>query len=404
MKLISFKETLGFIEEIQPLSQERIPASEALSRVLSRPVISRVNAPAVTSSLKDGYALISDDVKHASPDRPVRLQIRGTAVAGHESDLEIHGGEAVKIMTGAPIPQGATAVLPQELTAGEENGRIAALASSEKGRNILRRGADIAQGELLLKAGTVVNPAVCGLISASGNQHVWSYRLPRVSVLATGSELQEEGTGSMQGKIFPSNRATIAAWLQSFGIACTTALCRDDARDLEHLLGSAMDTSDVIITSGGVLDGEKDLVISVMEGLGVKFLFKRCRIGPGKGICMGTRDGRFFFNLPGGPPSNYVAFLLIALPAVLRLMGRTDPFPPAARATILADLKGRADWTQIILARTSRQGMAMIAAPVLETSRLKRICFADSLIVLPEGVSRIARGDTAETRLLFPCF
>ena len=400
--MISFKKALCFVEAVPPLPEERIPASGALSRVLSRQVISQIDAPSVTSSLKDGYALISKDVRQASPEDPVWLHIIGTITAGDHSDLKVQHGQAVRIMTGAPLPAGATAVLPQELTVMEKNGRVAAGACSETGRNILTRGADIKKGEAILEEGTVVNPAAAGLITASGNAQIWSYRVPEVSVLATGSELMEEDTGSMQGKIFPSNRATIAGWLQTFGIPCKTALCGDDAQELKGLLASLMESSDVVITSGGVLDGEKDLVISVMESLGVKFLFKRCRIGPGKGVCMGTKDGKFYFNLPGGPPSNYVAFLFIALPAILRLSGRTQIFPPRARATIMSEVKGRADWTQLILSRTWWRGLSLAASPVLETSRLKRICLADSIILLPEGLSRIGRGETAEVGLLFP--
>ncbi len=400
--MISFKEALDFIQAIGPLPEEQTLVADALSRVLSRPVVSRVSAPSVTSSLKDGYAVISDDIKQASRMKPVWLDLKGTVTAGDHCGQRLEHGQAIKLMTGAPVPAGATAILPQELTLVEKDGRVAAAADSEKGRNILAKGADIIEGEVVLEEGTVINPAVSGLISASGNQKVWTYRLPRISVLATGSELAEEGTGSMQGKIFPSNRATIASWLKEFGLECKTALCGDDAHELHRILGSLVDSSDVVITSGGVLDGEKDLVISVMEKLGVEFLFKRCRIGPGKGVCMGTKDGKFLFNLPGGPPSNYVAFLFIALAAILRLTGRSQTFPPRARATITSELKGRSDWTQLILAKASWQGLSMTAAPVLETSRLKRICFANSIIVLPEGVSRVSRGDSAEIRILFP--
>lgn len=401
--MISFSEALSFVQSVSPLADEIIPAEKALFRVLSQPVVSKTSAPPLNSSLKDGYAVISADIRNAVRENPVRLVVKGTITAGDESDIELKHGEALKIMTGAPVPSGATAVIPQELTAAGGIDHIAALASSEPGRNILEKGADIRKGEVILEKDTFVTPAISGLVSASGNNHVSVYRRPAVSVLATGSELADEGSPSYQGKIFPSNRATITAWLRNFGIECTTALCGDDPGRMKRLLEELLETSDAVITSGGVLDGEKDLVISIMEETGVEFLFKRSRIGPGKGVCMGTKAGKFVFNLPGGPPSNYVAFLFIALPAIIRLMGITKSFPPAVRATVTAEIKGRADWTQLILARAEWKGPSLAASPIPETSRLKRIALSNCVIVLPEGTSRTGPGETAEIRLLAPC-
>lgn len=401
--MISFNEALGFVQSVYPMADEIIPAEKALFRVLSQPVLSKTSAPAVTSSLKDGYAVISADIRDAARANPVGLIVKGTVTAGEEADIKLKPGEALKIMTGAPVPPGATAVIPQELTPTDGKNHISALASSEPGRNILDKGADIKEGETILEKNTFITPAISGLVSASGNDHVRVYRRPAVSVLATGSEIADEGSGCHHGKIFPSNRATIAAWLRKFGIECRTALCGDDAGQIKRQLEELLEISDVVITSGGVLDGERDLVISVMERVGVKFLFKRCRIGPGKGVCMGRKADKFVFNLPGGPPSNYVAFLFIALPAIIRRMGITKYFPPAARATVTAEIKGRSDWTQLILANAVWRGPSLSASPVPETSRLKRIAFSNCIIVLPEGASRTGPGETAEIRLLFPC-
>ncbi len=400
--MISFSEAISLVESVSPLEDEKVRPEDGLFRVLSRPVIAKTDAPAVTSSLKDGYALIADDILDAGPQNPVTLDVRGTITAGDESDLEVSRGQAVKVMTGAPVPPGATAILPQELTDATDDTHVTALAPTNRGRNILEQGADLRLGEIILERDTLLTPAHLGLISASGNNHVWAYKRPVVSVLATGSELAEEGSGSFQGKIFPSNRATIVSWLRLFGIECHTALCGDDEKQLEYLLELLFEKSDAVITSGGVLDGERDLVIKVMERIGINFLFKRCRMGPGKGVCMGRKHGKSLFNLPGGPPSNFVAFIFIALPAILRLMGRKDLFPPVLRATVLDELKGRADWTQLILGRLWNRGLALVASTVTETSRLKRISGANCVIVLPEGTSKICQGEIAEVRPLIP--
>ncbi len=398
--MISFKEAIGLIKSLSPMEEECISSGNAVCRVLSRPVFACVNAPADTSSLKDGFAIRSDDVKQAGPDNPVSLQITDIITAGDNTFSYLQPGQAIKIMTGAPVPPGATAVLPQELTLSDGPKRVKALANSEPGRNILPRGSDIRKGEQVIQENTLITPGIAGLISGAGVSRVWVYRKPRISVLATGSELAEEGAGAIQGKIFPSNRATIAAWLKLFGIECGTELCRDDAGQLETILTKLAEKNDVVITSGGVLDGDRDMVISIMEKIGVNFMFKRCRIGPGKGVCMGRMGDKFFFNLPGGPPSNYVAFLFIALPAILRLMGIQATFPQPATGTVDARLKGRSDWTQLILARAWWQGRNLVASPLRESSRLKRIAFANAVIVLPEGVSQKKEGSQVEIRLL----
>ncbi|NPA94697.1 MAG: molybdopterin molybdotransferase MoeA [Thermodesulfobacteria bacterium] len=398
-RLISFKDALEEVERVGPLHIQEIETGKARGRVLAADVLSNVDSPPRDSSLKDGYALRFGDIARASQKSPVTLEVVGNLAAGEDKEFSITGGQAVRIMTGARIPSGADAVLPQEFTR-QDGDEVVCLADSGPGRNILSKGADLSKGEVVASRGSILTPGLLGLITGAGVTRLKVYAPPKVVIVATGSELAEEGMIDESKKIFPSNRATIIAWLHRFGIYADARLCADELKALETLFGQCLEEFDVVITSGGVLDGERDLVVSVLESLGVNFLFKRVRMGPGKGVCMGSKGPKLVFNLPGGPPSNYVAFIFIALASVLRLMGDTRQFPARARATLLKDVKGRPDWTQLILARSSMKGGSLFTTPVLEESRLKRIASSDSVIIIPEGRSHIRAGDQAEIAIL----
>ncbi len=393
--MISFLEAKDLINKISPIGIEEISSFEALKRVVAKDIVSNVDAPPYDSSLKDGYALYSSCIKDANVDNPVELEVVASCFAGEDKRLYLPFGKAIKIMTGAILPEGADAVLPQELTKNKGNNKILCLADTSSGRNILKKGSDISFQEIICPKDTLLTPALLGLITGANIAKVSVYKLPKIVIIATGSELSDvfdEESGSATGKIFPSNRATIAAWLKEFGIDSKLMLCRDDRGELLRLIQKGLLEFDVVITSGGVLDGEKDLVISVMEEAGVEFLFKRLKIGPGKGVCMGRANNSLVFNLPGGPPSNYIAFLFVALPAILRLSGITLDFPPIFSATSTVSLKGRSDWTQFVLSRTFFKGGAFWCEPVLEESRLKRIAFSNSAIIIEEGISTIEKG------------
>ncbi len=398
--MISYLKAKSFINKISPLGTEEILPSKALKRVVAKDVISMADAPPYDSSLKDGYAIYASCIKDASENNPVELDVIASCFAGEQKRKVLPFGKAIKIMTGAVIPKGADAVLPQELTKEKGNNKVICLADTTPGRNILKKGVDVSFKEIICQKDTFLTPALLGLITGANVSKINVYKLPKVAIIATGSELSDKENGSVSGKIFPSNRATIAAWLEEFGIRSKLMLCGDDKNELLQLVHKGLLEFDVVITSGGVLDGERDLVISVMEQAGVEFLFRRAKIGPGKGVCMGVANNKLVFNLPGGPPSNYVAFIFIALPAILRLSGFKSDFPPVISATLTSTVKGRSDWTQFILSRTFFKGNAFWCEPVFEESRLKRIAFSNSVIILDEGITKITKGQIAKVAML----
>lgn len=392
-RLISLEHARDCIQALDPLGTVTRSLAEGLGRITAADLFAQSDCPSVDASLKDGYAVLARDIRDASPERPVSLGLRGTRTAGQEGDLQqVAPGSAIRIMSGAALPTDADAVLSSEF-AVEKDGMVLARRDAHPGRNILPRGADVRAGSLLVRAGTRLTPTHLGLLAAGGISALPVYRHPRVAVIATGSELVPPGQAIAPGKVAASNMVTLEAELRSRGLPAATVILHDDLDHLERQLRPLLEANDVVLTCGGVLDGDKDFTMRAMDRLGVEPVFRRVRIGPGKGICMGRWGHALIFNLPGGPPSNHVAFLLLALPGILRLSGVFDPMSPRDHALITAPLIGQVGWTQLIYAR--RQGTSpRTATPIHNLSRLQAMAEADCLIELPEEVADIGEGDT----------
>ncbi len=390
--LVSLETARSIVGRLEPLASEPVRLEEALGRVASSDIVAVSDCPSVDASLKDGYAVVSSDLDTASAEKPVRLAILGTMTAGDEPfTCRVRPGTAVRIMTGAAIPAGADAVLASEF-AREEQGVVLALADAHPGRNILGRGSDVRAGSVVVREGTPLSAAHLGLLAAAGIHGLEVYRLPRVAVVATGSELVAPGEPVRPGRIAASNMVTLAAGLRRQGLSVSTVIVRDNLEELHRRLAPLVEEHDVVLTCGGVLDGDKDYTMRAMAMLGVTPLFTRVRVGPGKGTCMGRKGKTVLFNLPGGPPSNHVGFLLLALPAIRRLAGRGDPFGPRLRARLRRRVRGRPGWTQVIHARLAAGSAEPAVEPLTETSRLQAMAKADCLIELPEETGSLPAG------------
>jgi molybdopterin molybdotransferase len=396
-QLISLERAKGFIMEMGPIGTETVSIEEALGRIAIEEVRALCSCPSVDSSLKDGFAVVSEDLQKASLEAPVRLSVKGSVTAGDQNAApRIGPGETVRIMTGSRIPEGASAVLASEFARQVSGQEIEALADAETGRNILRRGSDIAEGEIVVKPGQRLSPCSLGLLAAAGIGRIKVARRPRVAVAATGSELVPPGRPIGPGQVAASNMVSLAAELKRLGISATCVIFRDNLEALKARFEQLLSEHDVILTCGGVLDGDKDFTVRAMEDLGVKMEFRRVRMGPGKGICMGRLDGRVIFNLPGGPPSNHVAAQVLAIPGIRRLMGWSEPFPVRLQAVLERDMRGQRDWTKFeYVALEQEQGLFHVKPPT-GRSRLMRMAWAAGLAELPEGTGHLKQGDTVE--------
>lgn len=393
--MIALDDAHRIIARLPTLEPCPMPLGEALGLALAEDVHAQGDCPTIASSLKDGYAVRSADIAAASPQRPVSLRLGGLLAAGDTAaGHEVQSGCCLRVLTGGPLPAGATAVLAQEF-ARVDGATLAALADAPPGKNVLSRGSDIATGQCVLHAGQILQPAALGLAAAAGLGLVPVRPRPRVAVVATGSELVWPGEGLGPGRIAASNMVIAAAELRQLGIDPSLHLERDHLGALERRLAEILPDIDLLITCGGILDGDKDLTMRAMEALGMEKFFHRVRIGPGKGACCGRIGRTVVFNLPGGPPSHHVALLLLAMPGVRRLMGYADILPPRETVRVSAALRGQRDWTQLVYAAIDTGEGCLVARPLRDSGRLFAMAEARALIEIPEGCEHIEAGGLA---------
>lgn len=377
------------LARISPLGSECAPLTQLTGRVVAEDLFARVDSPSADVSFKDGYAVRSDDVAGAASDRPVILRIRGqVAAAGGEQAGELEPGWAMRILSGARLPPGSQAVVSEEFT-HHEGDQLTVLADAGPGRNVLPCGMDIARGQRLISSGEVIQPAQAGLLAAAGLTQAQVFRHPHVGILATGTEVIAPGVPLQEGKLFASNLVTLAAWCSHYGMRVSTEVVQDDEESIRLRLQALIHDCDALLTSGGAWSGDRDYVVSLLDELGWEKLYHRVRIGPGKAIGFGILQGKPVFCLPGGPPSNYMAFIHLALPGLLRLAGRRHPELQTLYATLSEPVHGQEDWTQFIPGRLERRAGSLYFLPLKLRSRLHMLAGAQAVLSIPEGQDSI---------------
>lgn len=399
----------------------RVPIAAAHGAVLAEDVRSGVALPLWDNSAMDGYALRAADVRDATVERPVGLRVVGEVLAGSAEDPRIPSGSAVRIMTGAPVPTDADAVLPVESTAADLAGsawavdEVRALAPVSAGAHIRRRGEDAPEGAVLARAGDRLGAARVSALAAAGIARVAVARAPRVAVLATGSELRDPGSPLERGQIPESNSVLIAGMLREAGIE--PAFVRrgeDDATALAAWFAEHSRAYDCIITTGGVGPGTHDVVRIALEGApGVRAV--RVAVRPGQPQCCGrlgvAGDGAFVFGLPGNPVSAAVSFELFVRPALLAMQGASVRHRVRVPARAATGWPGRSDRLQVlpvVVADAPETDAAAHAglrcAPAVDPGSVSHSVgghgAADGYALVPEGVGDVAEGDMVDVILV----
>ena len=391
--LISLDKARRIVSAIQPLSPEWVDIPDAMGRITVRDVSAVSDCPSTDASLKDGFAVISSDISGASSEHPAILKVAGLLTAGQDpADLVVEPGKTIRIMTGARIPRGADAVLSSEF-AHLDDERVTIVRDAHPGRNILEHGSDVRKKELIISAGTRLRAAHTGLLAAAGVRGIFVVGYPKIVIVATGSELVSPGDPIGPGKVAASNLVTLQATLRELGMEARGVILHDDLENLKQQMEPLLAECDVMLTCGGVLDGDKDLTMHAMDLLAVEPVFRRVRVGPGKGICFGRRDNSLVFNLPGGPPSNHVAFLLLALPGILRLAGHGSLMDERITAELTCPVHGQEGWTEIVYGSVTMAAEKLLVTPVRNRSRLMAMAAADCLIELPENMKEADTGE-----------
>ena len=399
---IGFKQALELtLANVSSLTPEKRPLADGLAAVAAEDIYAAVDSPSVSTSLKDGYAVRSADIAGASAERPGRLVLTGgAAAAGAPEQSTVPAGAAVRILTGGRLPQQADAVVAEEFADLADDGIVVDQALAA-GRNVLPQGTDVAAGEKVVTAGDRMTPGRLGLIAAAGHSHVRVHRNPRVAIIATGDEVRLPGTPLARGQLYASNAVTLEAWCRRFNCPTELTIAPDRHETILAVLQKAVQTCDAVLTSGGAWSGERDLVRQALEELRWQMVFHRIRLGPGKGTGMGLVGRCPVFMLPGGPPSNLVGFLKLALPALRKMGGHQDGGLPRQRLFLEREVRGRPDWTQAVFGNilVNSEGCRLFR-PDRQASRLKSIGQAQALLTIPEGIDHMAAGLAAEVEVL----
>jgi molybdopterin molybdotransferase len=399
---IGFKDALDLtLSNVSVGKTEFLPLSQLTGKILAEDVIARVDCPSVSSSRKDGYAVVSSDISEACSRAPVILNVVGNLVAGTSRELKIRRGQAVRITTGAPLPDGADAVLSEEFCRREEN-TIIAHNTAEAGRNIQAQGREIRRGETVARKNRKLTPALIGLLAAAGLDGALVYKPPKVAVIATGDEVVFPGEPLSKGKLYASNMVELCSWLSLLGLDFTAERVSDRKKDLKYAITKNLPDVDVLLTSGGAWGSERDLILNVAECLNWQGIYHRVRMGPGKPVGFGLLEKKPFFCLPGGPPSNEMAFLQLAIPALLKMKGDHPVFFPVAAARLSKTVNGKNGWTDFVHARLEYRQNQLWVYPARLKSGLQSMAAKEALIEIPEDRHILSAGEIINIQLLVP--
>ncbi len=402
--MISADEALRTVlDNVAPLGIERIPILAGLGRVLAEEIRSARDIPPFDNSAMDGYAVRAVDIAAASESNPVSLRVIETVGAGTMPARRVEPGTAIRTMTGAPIAEGADAIVQVERTRGSDT-RVEILASAEPRGFIRPRGEDLRAGELLMSAGKLLGASDLGMLASLNRAMLDVYRKPRVAIVATGDELVDIDQVPTGAQIVNSNAYALAGAIGEAGAESTILrIARDNIEDTRERLTEAI-RFDVVFTTGGVSVGQFDHVKGVMDDLGMQTLFHGVAQRPGRPLKFGIIEGKPVFGLPGNPVSTMVCFYLYARPA-LRKMGGFQKFGlPRVQVTCAADIKVANNLTEFVRVRIERKDSRLYATPTGNQGSgiLSSLSRADALLIGPSTENLLKAGAPAMALLLDP--
>jgi molybdopterin molybdotransferase len=390
------------LRSVAPLAPVWTPVTDALGLVLVEPVIATEPVPPFANSAMDGYALRAVDTAGATEDAPVQLRVVADLAAGHAPTVPVGPGEAIRIMTGAPIPDGADAIVMVERTERKEPDGVLVLHAATAGDHLRPAGTDVEPGQRVFEPGTVLGPAHLGVIASLGLPEVLVVPRARVGVLSTGDELREGPVELAPGQIRDSNRPMLLAMLRAAGFdAVNLGIAQDDEAFVERVLEDARTTCDAVITSGGVSVGDYDVVKAVLDRLGV-LQWWQVAIKPAKPFAFGLLRDIPLFGLPGNPVSSNVSFELFARPALRRMSGHTEPSRREVDAVAANAMPRRPDGKlhldRVVVAYEDGRYVAERSG-AQASNALAALAMANGLALLPDG-NGAAAGDIIRVMLL----
>ncbi len=393
--LLSIDEARALIAaHVVALAAESVPLVEAHGRFVAADVDAAIDLPPFASSAMDGYAV-------RGADTPGVLSVVGESAAGSPFAGELARGQAIVISTGAVVPASADAIVPVERTS-RSGDRVEIVAAIPAGEFVRRAGSDVERGARVLPAGTRLGPAQIGAAAAIGRAALPCHRRPRVAVLTTGSELRQPGEPLGAGEIYDANGPMLAAALRATGVEVTTIPAVGDDEDAHRTALRRALEHDVVISSGGVSMGTHDLVRGVGGELGVREVFWKVALRPGKPLAFGVRDATLVFGLPGNPVSALVCFELFVRPALLALQGARDARPAFSAGRLGVAVQRNPERDDLIRVRVARADGAPVLWPLAgqQSHQITVTAQADALALIPVGTGELAPGSDVAFLLL----
>lgn len=396
MALLAVDEALArILAAAHSVGAEDVPLTAARARVLSGDVVARLTQPPFNASAMDGYAVRASDVASL----PAQVRLIGESAAGHAFAGSIGPGEAVRIFTGAPVPQGADAIVIQE-NVRAEGSVIEVVEGRPDPEHIRRRGGDFAQGDIVLKAGQRLTSRDILLAAATGHASLWCARQPRVALLATGDELVPPGETPRHDQIISSNSYGLAAMLAAFGAEpLLLGIARDTLASLDEKIDQSAD-ADLLITIGGASVGDHDLVIPALKAAGMTLDFWKIAMRPGKPMIFGRRGRQIVLGLPGNPVSSMICARVFAVPLIARMLGQPEASQAALCLPLMQPLEANGPRTHYMRACrevTREGGVAVRPITSQDSSLIAPLARADCLIVRPPGAAALPAGAIVDT-------
>ena len=388
--MITFEEAMHAVfKHARQLPAARTRIEDAVGRVLLEDIRSGLEMPPFNKAAVDGYAVRAADLA-----KNRELRCRGLIQAGDIFKGKVRPGECVKIMTGAPVPAGADAMVMVEYTS-EQDGFVNFGEGIKKGANIARRGEDIKKGQKILARGTVISISHIAVLAAVGRSHVSTGALPKVSLLNTGGEIVPPGAELKKNSIYNSNGPMLSAMLKTDGITAAPVIVRDDAKKMKAAMTEAL-KADIVLISGGVSMGDYDLVPAVLKSLGVREIFHNVRVRPGKPMFFGVKGASLVFGIPGNPVANFMAYLAYVRPAIRKMSGRPDYAPEFKTGTCFSAFEPKTPRRALVLsAVTPETAYSLAEVSNNGSADILALAAASGVTMVQEGGS-VKKGEKAE--------
>lgn len=395
------KSTLSYIEardvviaHAKAVATEKIELKNASGRILAQDVLAMANVPPFDRSPYDGYAFRAADTVDASKENPVTLRILEEIPAGGVSHVPVTEGTAVKILTGAPIPEGADAVVPYEVTEFTED-TVTVFAPSKSGSNIVYAGEDVTAGTVLARKGTKIDAGLSGTLASQNIACPEVFRIPKIGIISTGSELVDVGEGLEAGKIYNSNQYVLSTVFEQMGCeAVIIGMACDCEEKICELIRKGLEDCDAIFLTGGVSVGDYDLTPAAMEKAEVEILFRGVALKPGMACAYGAKDGKLVCGLSGNPASAITNYYAIAHAAIRKVSGLSEYLPKEITVTMLNDFYKKSHCTRLLRGTLDlSDGVAGLRIPKDQGNVvLSSTIGCNAMAIVPEGSGAIHAG------------